>query len=117
MALPDLSDVVLDFAEALTVTRTPRATYNSAGDPTSTAATSLTVQAGWQPATGRDLRRVPEGLRTEEGVVLFSVDQLRTAGSTYEADVVTVEGESYQVANVERWGSYWRAIAVKVGAQ
>jgi hypothetical protein len=117
MANPDLSDVVLDFADTLTVTRAARVTYSSAGDPVSASTSTLTVQATWQPATGRDLRRVPEGLRTEEGVVLFSTSLLRAGGGTYEPDVVTIEAESYQVATVERWGSYWRAVAVKVGAQ
>lgn len=118
----DLSSVVLSFQNAtLSVERSPRATYES-GDPVvdSDEVETLSAPATVQPATGRDLKRVPEGLRTEDGIVAFTAVELLTASATNEPDLVTYRGEVYQVAKVERWddsGAYWRSICTKVGAR
>lgn len=99
------------------VTRKARATLDLNGDPVAGTVTTVSVRGCAQPSTGRDLMRLPEGLRTNEVLALWSLDELKTAGGSYEPDSVSIDGESYQVASVERWttGRYWKALVVKVG--
>lgn len=70
------------------------------------AATSSTIKASVQPATGRDLLRLNEGLRTRDVVKVFAaLGDLRTADETAAtpADRVVHLGEEYEVVEVEAW--------------
>lgn len=114
----DLADVVDAFSDDYTVTRTGVAAYDVHGDPVAGSSSTFSIRACVQPVSGRDLQRVPEGLRTQELIALFTPTELRTKTGTNEPDTVAVNGVTYQVQQVERWaelGNYWRAIAMKVG--
>lgn len=116
----DLSSVVEAYAEPVTVTRTPFVTYDdTSGDPVVPSSSTFTVLACSQKASGRELKRVQEGLRTEEARIFFTTSELFTKTATQEPDAIAYRGETYQVAIVDRWddlGNYWRVVAGKVGA-
>lgn len=74
-----------------------------------------------QPASGRDLLRLPEGLRTRDVVRIFcGLGELRTADerSNLAADRIVHLGEEYEVVSVEAWAMtqmpHVEAMAVRV---
>ena len=74
-----------------------------------------------QPATGRDLLRLPEGLRTRDVVRIFcGLGELRTADERtgLVADRIVHLGEEYEVVSVEAWAMaqmpHVEAMAVRV---
>lgn len=77
--------------EAVPVTRIRHAagTYDADGKWIPGASTSLLIGAAIQPASGNQLRDMPEGIRAEAGWMLWSRadiamdDQIRNAGITY----------------------------------
>lgn len=121
MSLANLAGTVrrLSGAPTATVTRGAAGTYTAGRlTPGATSTTPLAVVAV-QPASGRDLLRLPEGLRTRETIAIWTSDELRTANETTgtPADVVGYGGASYQVELVEDWaglGGFRKAIAAKV---
>lgn len=102
----DIAALVLSFATAdgYVVTRRARTGF-SRGLALPTEDVTMTIVASVQPATGRDLLRLPELRRSNETRVLFTATQLRTgdAGEDHEADLVEVEGEQWEVQHVETW--------------
>lgn len=70
-----------------------------------TTNSTFQITASVQPATGQDLLRLPEGRRTNETRVLFTTTQLFTGdqGQTDEADLVTIEGDPWEIQHVETW--------------
>jgi hypothetical protein len=104
----------------VTITR-PGAPTLDAGRVVEGRSTVVTTQASVQPVSGRELLRLPEGLRTRELVAVYSPVELRTANATSGAlaDQVAYGGATYEVQLVEDWsrlGGYWRGIAAKRGA-
>lgn len=120
MSLTNLASTItrLSGGTTLTVTRGASGTY-TAGRLTPGETTTLTIAANVQPASGRDLLRLPEGLRTRETIAIWTAAELRTADEDAgtPADRVAYGGATYQVENVEGWGvlgGYRKAIAAKV---
>lgn len=113
----DLSATVLSFASTYQVTRRAATTY-VAGRATLGATSSVSVRAAAYPVTGRELERLPEGLRTKELISLITADQLIPLAASNAPDVVSVDGTDYEVQLVEAWtiGGFWRAVASKVAA-
>jgi hypothetical protein len=67
---------------------------------------TLTVVASVQPLTGKQLQRLPEGLRAKELKAFITQTLLRTVSESEgtPADVVEVPGEGfYQIEKVEDW--------------
>jgi hypothetical protein len=88
---------------------------------THSAATDITLDpVAAHPATGQDLRRLPEGDRVSDVWAFYTSIPLRTTReNSYEADVIVKGAELYQVVHVEDWserGGFWRVLAVKVQA-
>lgn len=78
------------------------------------------IRAAIQPTSGRDLQRLPEGLRTTQLITIYTNTPLQTAlaPSGNIADVVNYGGHSYQCQTVLDWsesGGYNKVIAQKVG--
>lgn len=120
MSLADLSGTIarLSGGTTLTVTRRAPGTLNK-GRHTAGDATTHVISANVQPASGRDLLRLPEGLRTRETIAIWTAGDLRTVdeSTSLPADVVAYDGASYEVQLVETWtvlGGYRKAIAAKV---
>jgi hypothetical protein len=82
------------------------------------AAETLEILASVQPATPKELQRLPEGDRTKAVIAIWTTTELRTASSPpgAQADRVTYAGSTYEVQAVEAWdlGGYWKALASRV---
>lgn len=63
------------------------------------------IKASVQPATQRDLLRLPEGLRTRATVAVITDDDLRTANETLrlEADRIVHLGEEWEIVQIDDW--------------
>lgn len=113
MAL-DAEDLIESLdPSTLTVTRRAAAVLlrgRAVGDP---SPATFPIVAGVQPASGRDLQRLPEERRSEATIVLYTKTELVVGdpGSS-EADLVEIDGEQWEVQHVEKWRSsvYYRAI-------
>lgn len=107
----DLSGVLSSFdTETRTVTR-PSNSYDANGVFSATTSTfSATLLE--QPLTGKELQRLPEGLRGEEVRAFWATAELRVK------DSIDISGTGWQVERVEDWsthGGYWRVLAKKEG--
>lgn len=110
-----LSDVISTFATGTyTVTRRAASTYSN-GVRVAGSTSTLSITASVQPVTGRELERLPEGMRTTEVVKLYTTTALRTADSG-DPDHISIDGETYEVQLVERWTAkgYYKIMALKV---
>lgn len=121
MSLTDLSGTVarLSGGTTLTVTRRAAPTTDGRGRVVAGAASTFAIAASVQPVSGRDLLRLPEGLRTRELVAVFTSGALRTNDDATRAppDTFAWQGATYQVEKLEDWGpvgGYVKAIAAKV---
>lgn len=114
----DLS-AVIDALQTGTYTVTrPAASSYTAGVLDTPGTSTLTITACVQTATGRDLKRLPEGRRTDELKAVFTATQLHTQESGQGADLISIDGDMYEVQTVERWdtsGAYFKALALKAG--
>lgn len=117
----NLSSSVLRLSsETITVQRPAASSYNTdgilvaAGSPT-----TFSAQASVQPVPGNELKRLPEGLQTQELALFFTKTALMTAdaANARKADVlVRLDGSTYEVQLVQAWGlsgGYCRAIAMR----
>ncbi len=77
------------------------------------ASTSMTGVV--QPATARELERLPEGERDKETLTIYTRQPLRVGNlaNGTAADCVQYNGARYTVAAVETWPGYTRALAQK----
>lgn len=86
------------------------------------AATS-TVRANVQPASGDDLRRLPEGQRRDEVMRIYTKDAVRmttppaTPGGVGEmADLIAWGGRTYEIVEVKNWGgAFYEALMARLG--
>jgi hypothetical protein len=111
----DFSSNLLEFGTGTyTVTRTlPRALVRGVAQAPSTS--TFSVAASVQPATGRDVAVLPEGLNLTDVIQIFTAVELKVAGDGCEDDAITYRGARYEVKHVERYdeiGNYYRALAV-----
>lgn len=106
----DLADLVDSFSTkpgsgTYPVTRRLSSTFVNGRAVPDPSPTTVQIVASVQPASGRDLLRLPEARRDNETRILFTVTKLWTGdqGGTYEADIVTVDGIAWEVQHVESW--------------
>jgi len=94
--------------------RVATGSYNSAGVYVPGTSSTINVFASVQPLGGKDLVRIPEGDRTRQRHKLYSADLMQsnneTTGAT--ADIVTIDGGTFQVESVEKWTDYYKVIVV-----
>lgn len=116
--MDDMSDVVDSMiTDAYAVTRRTPSSYVDGRLQASTD-TVFEILASVQPATGRDLQRLPEGMRTAETRVIYTTSELLTQGASQDPDIIAIEGFAYEVQTVEQWvqvGNYYKALAQKMG--
>lgn len=110
----NLASTVLSFASTYTVVRQDKGVYDANGKFVPAPTTTISVLASVQPLRGKDLQNLPEGLRNEDLLKVYTTTELRVAGD-YAPDAIMVDGQAYEVQTVERWGEfgYWKAIARK----
>lgn len=122
----DLSSVIASLGSGTyTVTRGTAGSYGTSGAnegvyvPGSTS--TFSIRAAVQPVSGRDLLRLPEGLRTSELIAIWTATALQTASPQgAPADRIAYNGTNYEVQQVEYWaenGGYYKVIAKKDGPQ
>lgn len=117
----DAGDLINSFSTGTyAVTRTAAATLVK-GKRVAGATSTVNIIASVQPASGRDLLRLPEGRRSVETRIVYTATQLFVGaqGAGFESDVVTIDGEKWEVQQVQSWESvdptYWRCIVQAVG--
>jgi hypothetical protein len=117
MGLPNLARLVDRFATGTyAVTRASAANTYVDGLVVPAGTTTVQVVGCVQPIPGKELERLPEGLRDAEVKVIWTKDELRCGPGTVP-DRISVENSVWQVEKVEKWdtlGRYWRAVIRKV---
>ena len=78
----------------------------------------FTIRGSIQPVTGAELKNLPEGMRAEAVVKVYTPTQLFTVrqSDTKIPDRFDYRGDQYQVEKVEDWhdlGNYYKVIAVR----
>lgn len=112
----DASDVIASLdTGSYVVTRRAAATYDTHGRAQPGGTSTITIDASVQPASGRDLLRLPEGRRSIETRVVFTPTALLVGaqGAANEADLIAIDGKTWEVQQVETWPGavgYYRAI-------
>jgi hypothetical protein len=111
----------------ITITRRAAGSYSStSGEYTEAASSTSTTEAIVYPAGGEDLKRLPEARRTEETLVVFAADLLRTAragDAGHQADVLSGlpspwDANSWEIVNVRSWPGAafgYEALAQRMG--
>jgi hypothetical protein len=108
-------------SNSYTVMRLAAGSYDANGRYSVGSSSTFSVNASIQPVSGRDLLRLPEGLRTKQLLAIWTRTPLQTALAPNgpPPDVLTyTDGLGYQVQTVLDWtenGGYSKYIAQKVG--
>lgn len=113
----DLSPLIAAFATGLyTVTRAAPSTVGVDGRAVQGAATTFEIQASVFPARGRELQRLPEGMRQKEHVLFYTTTPLQIIGAP---DTISIRGVTYEVDSIEDWvsfgGDFYRVLAMRIG--
>lgn len=122
--MSDFSDTIErlgDFAEYTATRYKVRGTTDGKVDPLRVEST-FPFLACVQPASGKDLQRLDEGMRTSEVIVLWTKTKLLVLGKTADKetkppDTLVYENDTYQVEACDNWGAlgnYYEALARKV---
>lgn len=114
--MDDLSDAVeyLESGDYDVTRRAPPTTVRGRKVPGT--ATTFPITASVQPASGLVIQRLPEGRRNRETMVVFTPTELKTEENTQEADVIAIDGGTFEVESVDRWaalGNYYRAVVTR----
>lgn len=102
----DLDTIVAEFSSDTLTLERPTHGYNSAGLRTKSVVTT-TIKASFQPITGAELERLPEGFGDKTLFSVWSVSELKLR------DRITVNGIKYEVQHLDNWlgnGKYYKAI-------
>jgi len=117
MPLLDVSDVLSDpdFATVFDVVRTTTAV--SGGRTVLQSQTTANVIGVVQPASTRELERLPEAERTRGAITIYTTFALNAGSAGFTADTVNWNGSSYTVMSVDDWSQfgagYVKALAQK----
>ena len=100
------------------VTRPGVTTYVN-GRPAQGMAATFSIDAHVQPASGRELLRLPEGERSGEHILIFTTILLRTtdAATGRSADRITYQNRTYEIEAVEDWntiGGFYQSLGRKI---
>lgn len=115
--IENLADAIASLASGTyTVTRPGTPTLLN-GRKVAASSTTFSIVGSVSPAPGKTLELLPEGYRGRAGVVVFTATKLQTAEGGQDPDLVSIGGQSYQVAALEDWselGGYYRAVCVRL---
>lgn len=107
---------IIKTDEILEVVRESAVTWPE-GVPITHEEKVFTVRCNVQPVNGRDLLIVPEGDRFREQYYVWAMNPCPPMGVLNVNDRIQRLGVSFQVQQVENWGSYVKArmMAIDVG--
>lgn len=112
--------------ETYTVTRYGAQSLDASYAPTAAVASTHEIEASVQPLSGRELEALPELDRERHNLRVYTTFALRTEGpdgsSVYPADRLAIDGEAYEVREVQRWRSlapipHYKARAVRLARE
>jgi hypothetical protein len=84
------------------VTRTAAGTFTQ-GRHAAGSTSTVSILAVIVPMSGRELERLPEGLRSSEVRAVFTVTPLIALDASHEPDQIAVDGAMWQVEIVNDW--------------
>lgn len=87
------------------VTRTAIGT-RTLGRYTAGAVTTFSSNLGIEPASGRQLRDLPESRRGDETLTVYSPVELGTERPGFEPDQVAYLGEQWTIVSSKRWEGF-----------
>lgn len=122
MSLFDMGADLLALAtDTVERQRLSGAGHDSHGRATTPTVASTPGLASVQPASGRDLQRLPEGERSGEVLAVWTTLELRTADAATGvlADRLAFRGRVFEVVHVDAWqeaGGYVKALVMAVSA-
>jgi hypothetical protein len=112
-----LADAIATFRTGTyTVTRRPAGTY-TAGRHVAGSTSTVSCPACIQPASGRVLQRLPDGMRTSEVIAIWTEVELYVKSASYEPDLISYKSASYEVQDVKPWddlAGFYHVLAIKV---
>lgn len=115
----DLSDLVDSFASACVIQRREPGVLSN-GVWIERAPLRQTIKASVQPA-GREVQLLPEGLRSDDALTVFTRERLRTAADPAGAggDRLEWQGSLYEARRVDDWisggrGNYFRVLFTRI---
>lgn len=73
--------------------------------------TAFTIHASIQPTSGRELYFLPEASLLTENITIYSKEALVSSASSGYGDIVTYQGQRYQVVKVKTWPTHYESIA------
>lgn len=119
MTLHDLSRTIDRVSVSVEVTRTLPATLDHGRVSDSVTEDVFTIRASIQPTGTKDLQLLPEGMRNEDVVKVFTKTELFSVqrAESRVPDRFEYRGVNYQVELVDDWadlGNYFRVLAVRV---
>ena len=100
-----VSSLLQRFGRAMTVYRSAGGDYNDAGEWEATGPdTSFAIVGSVQPLSGRDRELLPEGVRSDQVVKIYTETALQTDSedSSTKADQISDLGSRFKIISVER---------------
>lgn len=78
------------------------------------SSSTFSILAAVQPMNGRELQRLPEGMRSAERKTVYTATLLQAIGAP---DVISIGDAEWEVEVIEDWsqGLYYKATVAKVG--
>jgi hypothetical protein len=116
VSLFDLTDAIAELSSGAYTLRRPAAAVVVGGRVQAATFSDSAITGSLQPAGGRELQRLPEGLRQREARVFFTPTELRAGSSTTQPDRLVIDGDEWEVSTVEAWaelGGYYQAIVTR----
>ena len=121
MSVMDLSGIVdsLGIAGNVEFERATGSITWTNGDPIDPGYNVISMRAIVQPATPRELMRLPEGDRTRETMLVHTKSQLvtTTVKDKKLADRMRYDSRTWEIVRCEDWsrqGNFWRSFAQKI---
>lgn len=108
--LEDLSDAIAEMETGSYRIRRPAGQTTTKGRVTQNPPTIHQAPGSLQPLTGRELQRLPEGMRDREVRAFFTAFQIKSK------DVLEADGFDWEVDSVSDWsvlGNFYRALMTK----
>jgi hypothetical protein len=107
MALIDVSDLLVDpdFVDNLQVIRRTAA-VNARGENVVSEPTTIATVGSIQPASAKQLQRLPEALRIADVRSFFINLPIVQDGSSNYPDVIVYGGKRFQVQTAAPWANY-----------